>query len=429
MHRLIFRLFVVASIVYMSEEHTTVDYDHQDYSRESNAQTAVGYDHSHVPKEQTTVDYVDHSRVSREQTTVGYDYGDHSRVSREQTTVDYDYGDHSRVSREQTTVGYDYGDHSRVSREQTTVNYNHGDYSRVPKDQTTVNYNHGDYSHVPNEQTTVDYYHGDYSNVSKEQTTVDYDYNDYYYPDNYYDEDDSITYDDYSVLNGSGCAYFKHSCKWLYQDCKCDVNCDIFKDCCSDANASNAYTTPEMTEKLREVAPFIRCDYVPEVYNRWFIFVVNSCPNDADKIVQYLCQNIDSENIISRTPVVGNVSRLLYRNLYCAVCNNEPYTLLNPQLSCSWETPYEGNHTIEELVKMEECTVKYFSTNFYEFATKTLRSCYHTVSECSDLSADDIHQEECKSGRNEYVLLRTTSTSTKVATIVVRKMVSVLHVI
>ena len=197
--------------------------------------------------------------------------------------------------------------------------------------------------------------------------------------------------------------YLKHSCKWLYQDCKCDVNCDIFKDCCSDANASNADTTPEMTEKLREVAPFIRCDYVPEVYNRWFIFVVNSCPNDADKIVQYLCQNIDSENIISRTPVVGNVTRLLYRNLYCAVCNNEPYTLLNPQLSCSWETPYEGNHTIEELVKMEECTVKYFSTNFYEFATKTLRSCYHTISECTNLSADDIHQEECKSGRNEYV--------------------------
>ena len=123
MHQLIFRLFVIVSIMCESREHTTVDYDHHDYSH----------------------------------------------VSREQTTVDFDRGDYSQ----QTTAPHDYSAQSRVSRQQTTVYYDHGDYSRE----------------------------------SKEQTTVDYDYNDYYYPDNYYYEEDSITYDDYSVLNGSGCAY------------------------------------------------------------------------------------------------------------------------------------------------------------------------------------------------------------------------------
>ena len=276
-----------------------------------------------------------------------------------------------------------------VSKEQTTVDYNQNDFLYYD------NY-HYDYTYTYDDNYS--YTHGDdYLFTYDDDSSNKYD-NFYSYT---YDNDVSKTYD-FTNLSSADCVN-QHSCKSMLfiKYCNCDVNCDVFKDCCHDAKVNNDYTT--FSTKLREVSPFIRCDYIPEVYNRWFIFVVSSCPSDADDAIEYLCKNVDPSNIISRTPAVGNVTNLLYRNLYCAVCNREAYTLLYPHLTCSWETPYKGNYSTEDLVKMDECVVEYFANDVRSFDTKTLRFCYHTISECTNLSAIDSHKNECESGRNEYV--------------------------
>ena len=117
-----------------------------------------------------------------------------------------------------------------------------------------------------------------------------------------------------------------------------------------------------------------------------------------------LCENVDSGNVISSMPVIGNTSHLLYRNLYCAVCHNEHYTSLNPQLSCSWKSEYEGNYTIKELLKLDACKIEYtIAEDFNMIYTNPVRICYPAISECSNPAANDIIKKECETRRNEYV--------------------------
>ena len=140
----------------------------------------------------------------------------------------------------------------------------------------------------------------------------------------------------------------KHSCISTIRYCYCDASCDVFRDCCYDANVTESHLK---SAKLKEVFPYVSCEYLPEVYSQRFIFIVNSCPLDSRKTLKDLCQNIDGRNTVSTTPIVGNLTSLLYRNVYCAVCNNETYTFLKPDLACSWESQYHGNYSIDELLQ------------------------------------------------------------------------------
>ena len=231
--------------------------------------------------------------------------------------------------------------------------------------------------------------------MSKEQPLTSYrnDYNDSY--------DNSFQ----SFLDDDLCAAL-YSCNSTSQYCMCDVSCDVFKDCCHDAMTSNANTT---FVKLTEVLPYADCVYLPEVYFKWFIFVVNFCPFGTEKNLKDLCEQIDVESVTRSTPVVGNTTNLLYRNLYCAICHNEYYTLLNLQLSCSlgFFDFNTGNYTIKELFKLNSCDLEYKIAEGYHVSYRNpIRRCYSAISDCPNHSADDIHTKRCKTGRNEYVFTK-----------------------
>ena len=220
-----------------------------------------------------------------------------------------------------------------------------------------------------------------------------------YYYDDYYDYDYGPPPDFYD-LHGPDCAT-KHSCKSTSSyDCYCDARCDVFKDCCHDANLTNSHPA---SAKLKEVFPYTSCEYFPEVYRLWFIFVVNSCPLDSDETLKDLCQNIDRNNIVRTTPVVGKLTYLLYRNVHCAVCNNDTYTFLNPDLVCSWQSQYHGNYSIEELLKLDECEINYRFKGDDMLKYEVIRRCYPAITECTNSTVNDTLAKGCEKGRNEYV--------------------------
>ena len=254
---------------------------------------------------------------------------------------------------------------------------------------------------VSREQTTTsDYYDGLNYYDNDNYTDGDYFYDDDFFPDDNYYYDNILA--QYSFLDEI--CTTQYSCKSAYQYCRCDAICNVFQDCCHDANISDANTT---NLKLEEIFPYAECLYFPEVHADWFIFVVNSCPIDAKNSLKDLCENIDIGNVISSTPVFGNTSLFLYRNLYCAVCHNEQYTFLYPKLSCSWESEYRGNYTIKELLQLNACNIEYtIAEDFNMFHTSPVRECYPAITECSNASADDIHKRECKTRRNEYVFTK-----------------------
>ena len=298
-----------------------------------------------------------------------------------------------------------------VSREQTTtptydLNNYYGD-----------DYNYDDY-YYDYDYYYGDYYYDDYDNYTDGDYNYDDDYNyaydnftygNYYYYDSYYYSDDYL-YNDYNYTNSKRgvrllddefCSRYYYSCNSTLRYCMCDTSCDVFKDCCRDADVSNGNTT---AEKLKEVFPYADCVYLPEVHSRWFIFVINTCPYSTEKILKDLCENVDIKNVISSTPVFGNTTNLLYRNMYCAICHNEHYTSLNPQLSCGWRREYKGNFKLNKLLKLDACSIEYTIATDYNISyTNPIRECYSTISECSNPSADGIHKKECHPGRNEYV--------------------------
>ena len=191
-----------------------------------------------------------------------------------------------------------------------------------------------------------------------------------------------------------------HACSWPKRYCECDDICDVFNDCCNDANASIAN---EKFLKLKEVFPNVRCAYERQIHRSWYIFVVKKCPMDADQEAKDLCENIDTDNIISTTPVVGQYTELPYMNLYCAICNNESYTPLKPELYCAWADPYEGNYTMDELLKLDACFISFVAEEKHVFTFEVVRECYPAISQCTNTTADDSQKLQCESGKKEYV--------------------------
>ena len=281
-----------------------------------------------------------------------------------------------------------------VSREQITTS----------KFQDTDNYYNVDYIYDSENSTNGDYYYGD-----DYYYDYNYTYDDYYDDDDYFSDDElydfyNFVYETHGYIlefpNEAKCAE-KYSCNSTFKYCMCDANCNAFKDCCHDAELRDINTT---AQKLKEVFPYAECTYFPEVFYQWFIFVVNVCPLSTGKTLKDLCENVEIGNVISSTPVIGNTTNLLYRNMYCAACHNEQYTLLHPKLSCGWKFEYEGNFTIEELLELDACYIEYTTAMKPNVLFPGhVRRCYPLVSECSNPSADGIFKKKCNTGRNEFV--------------------------
>ena len=70
--------------------------------------------------------------------------------------------------------------------------------------------------------------------------------------------------------------------------CFCDQLCGVYGDCCPDVDVSSEDDV---------VKTSFGCSYIPRIYDNWFVFVVNSCPEGTRYELDRLCSEPDEQNV------------------------------------------------------------------------------------------------------------------------------------
>ncbi|XP_036362743.1 uncharacterized protein LOC115216264 isoform X3 [Octopus sinensis] len=111
--------------------------------------------------------------------------------------------------------------------------------------------------------------------------------------------------------------------------CSCRQDCYLFNECCIDMiNNTN------FDQKNRPYPSiYYSCRYVD--YFRYSVYQFDRCPLNHD-VMEYVnsCENPDSNDRLQNIPAFGNTSKILYRNLYCALCHGEEFILWNLLYQC-----------------------------------------------------------------------------------------------
>ncbi|KFM81726.1 hypothetical protein X975_01042, partial [Stegodyphus mimosarum] len=104
--------------------------------------------------------------------------------------------------------------------------------------------------------------------------------------------------------------------------CYCDEKCDVYDDCCMDRvsqkdNSQRRWTCREVRGANSMRIPIYVLQYCPE---DWMgDFVRDMCEKEAAFLKQ---QNL-SYNYLQDIPVLSLSTRIFYRNIYCAICNDD----------------------------------------------------------------------------------------------------------
>ncbi len=207
-------------------------------------------------------------------------------------------------------------------------------------------------------------------------------------------------------------------------DCRCDEDCYVYTDCCSDSGHDNQ-TQPLNSSlnlilqlpagvELKCISNRIHQDGIAVGY-----FMVSSCPNhwvdQSSESVREKCSSSDVEFLL---PVIDTNTGLVYRNEHCSRCNGVSQILAwDVILICTDE--FRDSFTRENISKLlltnvtilqNECKIDFFM--YPLLATFTLqdkikpRTCTITEQKCPPYSPQcavprsqyEELVEECQSG-------------------------------
>ena len=175
--------------------------------------------------------------------------------------------------------------------------------------------------------------------------------------------------------------------------CYCDNLCHKFGDCCMDIETFFSQNEPLLN---------VDCEFHPNINERSFVYIISRCPHQSSSnIVRQRCETPDEEDIFERTPVSGETSGILYRNLFCAMCNHENYILWQAELDCGWKVRYTGDFDAKQLLSESgNCRIKFSPPTFQMGA----RSCMPTISNCA--VSDDLEtQSQCTNDPRSLVFV------------------------
>ncbi|XP_019637887.1 PREDICTED: uncharacterized protein LOC109480165 [Branchiostoma belcheri] len=143
-----------------------------------------------------------------------------------------------------------------------------------------------------------------------------------------------------------------------YFNCRCDVDCEIFQDCCPDYSAVCAHHHAEEgsghadpstadpqdgSEDAVESPPLenFECVKLSGYYQDTYWVVTKCHPSWTDGDIQKQCEKSDNMDFLSVFPVTGE-DGFTYRNAFCAQCNHMTnFTFWNVYANC-WERPPES---------------------------------------------------------------------------------------
>ena len=176
--------------------------------------------------------------------------------------------------------------------------------------------------------------------------------------DDFYGDPDGM--DDFygepiEFLDDSTVFCHKYSCHQrcgeMAGKCSCDVSCIIYNTCCLDFvkychhsnGTGNRNDTRDLLETLppaSPVNPYASCTLAPNAIERELehYILVNRCPNNTDKSLKDLCQNLGNHLDLSKIiPISDNITSIQYANIHCATCHGVHYSRIKPwqpQFNC-----------------------------------------------------------------------------------------------
>jgi len=111
-------------------------------------------------------------------------------------------------------------------------------------------------------------------------------------------------------------------------------------------------------------------------------------------------------------PVNGHLSVILYKNVYCAACNNEPHIRywMAEKTVCDWSTTdYLQEQVVDgkqSNILTEEAETLNCTIVFSNPTAAPPRPCRHVVRECAGNWTDDVTKRRCEEkGATRYVHL------------------------
>lgn len=133
------------------------------------------------------------------------------------------------------------------------------------------------------------------------------------------------------------------------------------------------------------------CLYDTDINKFNNLSVVTRCPEHySDVEVTRLCGNVTDDDMMTRLPVSGTESGVLYRNMFCAMCHEEPYIYWTVQVNCTAQSslPYDINSTglPEVMQNKPQCKVQFQPPS----DSYRVRPCFSDVKDrCNDTFPTD----------------------------------------
>lgn len=196
----------------------------------------------------------------------------------------------------------------------------------------------------------------------------------------------------------------------LAMNCGCDKSCETIADCCYDYHYGN------MVDNM--VARPV-CLNMPLVVGTFgiHIAIVTSCPAPwSDPFIRTRCESVQNNlpftpgkmaaDILFYVPVLGKTSRILFMNIYCAICNGEKTsTFLNVDIR------NRRPMSIAQLMAMKDPSKfdRVFPRSQVELSHHSYvpRPCRTAVETCDTTFLDVTRSLQCRIEATSYVYDKT----------------------
>ena len=217
----------------------------------------------------------------------------------------------------------------------------------------------------------------------------------------------------------------------IYQPCRCDANCDLYRDCCPSTHHS-CYSTSGDGDDLQTrfhcgttiIGQRENPARLPPIGEHYWM--VSTCNNEwiKDNKRTVDVQDIEKKcnnNSTSLPPVTDQVSGIVYRNEYCAHCNDlSSFVAWDYSFVCDSQLRALLNDSLSEDDFNNYCTIHSFAEPRVPPLTNPARLCYPQIDTCLELdtllnidtvnmwnsSYYDTTKDLCTQGRFQYQVIQ-----------------------
>ena len=192
--------------------------------------------------------------------------------------------------------------------------------------------------------------------------------------------------------------------------CFCDDLCHVYGDCCEDTTHSEISKVKVHVQLSIEVFECVPLKSVLP-YKDVSILLVNKCPRLSDVSDTHTVESCEYKNktdVFLNWPV-SDTDGILYKNVYCGLCNDKLVTDLaywTSNIQCRRSTGPDNVQTEKEFYELlrskladGKCTISYSPPP----GGRSFRACKTNINLCPSTWTDKCSSTLCQSGETSYV--------------------------